>query len=261
MEEQPAAELDAVAQAFLATWEHLLTAVPGAWTRRLDETLGAVSTVPVAMMNGAWAVGSGGDAALVAELLGEVDRSGLPHCLQLRPCAGGDLLALAETLNMAPHPAAPLLTIRELGEVERTLAATDVALRQLEPREAPLHQALAAEGFGMPQAFLAQIASPAVLALPGVKTYIAESDGEAVATALAVRIERHVGIFNVATPSRHRRRGYGAAVTALAVRDAFDDGADRAWLQSSPMGLGVYERLGFALAESWQRWVSQPASG
>ena len=45
-----------------------------------------------------------------------------------------------------------------------------------------------------------------------------------------------VGIFNVATPSGHRRRGYGGAITAHAVHAAFADGADLAWLQTTEIG-------------------------
>jgi N-acetylglutamate synthase len=68
-------------------------------------------------------------------------------------------------------------------------------------------------------------------------------------------LEDHVGVFNVATPSRHRRRGYGAAVTARVVADGVAAGASWAWLQSSPSGYAIYERLGFRTLERWLTWV------
>ena len=73
-----------------------------------------------------------------------------------------------------------------------------------------------------------------------------------------VLVDRHLAIFNVATSAQQRRHGYGAAVTAIAIRDGFAAGAHTAWLQSSPMGLGVYERLGFVLVEPWRCWMRTP---
>jgi hypothetical protein len=256
VEGRPPAEHDALAAAYAATWEYILSAIPGAWTRRVSGTMAAVSTIPLALMNGVWVIGSGGDRELVAELLGEVAAARLPHCLQLRPNPPGELIELAAALEMSPQADTPLLTLTELAESKRTLAETSVGLRRLDTDEWHLHCEVAAAGFGAPYEFFATIASPAMLALPGVGAYLAEEQGVAVATAIAIRVERHVGIFNVGTPSEHRRRGYAGAVTALAVCEAFADGADTAWLVSSPMGRGVYERLGFRLAESWRCWVA-----
>jgi predicted acetyltransferase len=59
------------------------------------------------------------------------------------------------------------------------------------------------------------------------------------------------GVFNVATPRQHRGRGYGAAVTARAVRDGFRAGASLAFLQASDAGFGVYRRLGFRHVEDY----------
>jgi predicted GNAT family acetyltransferase len=84
-------------------------------------------------------------------------------------------------------------------------------------------------------------------------------DGVPVTTALSSAFGDYVGIFNVATPSRHRRRGYGAAITARAVLDGFEGGASFAYLQASAIGLKVYEQLGFQTLEVWRTWVSAPS--
>ena len=67
-----------------------------------------------------------------------------------------------------------------------------------------------------------------------------------------------VGIFNIATPPGSRRRGYGAAMTARVIADGLSDGGRWAWLQSSPAGYSIYERLGFRTLESWQSWLAMP---
>ena len=83
-----------------------------------------------------------------------------------------------------------------------------------------------------------------------------EADGHPVTTGIGVTLGAFVGIFNVATPPAHRRRGYGAAVTARAVSDGLAAGASWSWLQSSPPGYQVYQRLGFRTVESWHTWLS-----
>jgi predicted GNAT family acetyltransferase len=70
-----------------------------------------------------------------------------------------------------------------------------------------------------------------------------------------VTLDDYVGVFNVATPPEHRRRGYGAAITARVVSDGLAAGARWAWLQSSPAGYRVYEELGFRTLERWLAWV------
>jgi predicted GNAT family acetyltransferase len=77
-----------------------------------------------------------------------------------------------------------------------------------------------------------------------------------VTTGLGVTIDTSVGIFNIATPPEFRRRGYGAAVTARAITDGLEAGATWAWLQSSAIGLRVYEALGFRTSEEWTCWQS-----
>ena len=88
-----------------------------------------------------------------------------------------------------------------------------------------------------------------------MRSYVGEIDGEIVTTAVGVTVGDRVGVFNVATPSQHRRRGYGAAITVRVVEDGLAGGATWAWLQSSPSGYGVYEALGFPTLERWLAWV------
>jgi predicted acetyltransferase len=61
----------------------------------------------------------------------------------------------------------------------------------------------------------------------------------------------HIGVFNIATPPAHRAQGYGRAVTARVLADGVRGGAHTAYLQASPMGFGVYQRMGFRTAETW----------
>jgi ribosomal protein S18 acetylase RimI-like enzyme len=81
--------------------------------------------------------------------------------------------------------------------------------------------------------------------MQGARWYVGRIDGRIVATALGLTAGGATGIFNVATKPEHRRRGYGSALTLRAARDGFADGAELAYLQSTPDGHVVYRRLGF----------------
>ena len=61
-------------------------------------------------------------------------------------------------------------------------------------------------------------------------------------------------IFNVATRPSHRRRGIGEAMTWCAVNHGIDAGCDLAFLQASPDGLPLYERMGFRHATEMATW-------
>ena len=104
------------------------------------------------------------------------------------------------------------------------------------------------EGFGMPPAIGDAYMGFAALGfgdeLP-TRSLLAQFDGRPVATALGVLTGDGVSIANVATVPDMRGRGIGRAVTLATMHAGAQAGARIAVLQSTEMGLGVYERLGF----------------
>jgi ribosomal protein S18 acetylase RimI-like enzyme len=76
-------------------------------------------------------------------------------------------------------------------------------------------------------------------------TVVGLLDGENVGSAMAFDHDGDCGIYNVGTEDRARRRGVGTAMTARLLLDARDRGCRTATLQSTPIGEGVYARLGF----------------
>jgi ribosomal protein S18 acetylase RimI-like enzyme len=63
------------------------------------------------------------------------------------------------------------------------------------------------------------------------------------------------GIYSVATPAEFRGRGFAAMVTSVATNHLFDLGVTRVVLQASKLGFGVYERLGFAVYDHYERFT------
>lgn len=238
--------------ALLASWIRLVAAIDGAWSRTSGRTIAAVTGVPVAGMNGVWSVDGQVSEAEVDDLLGAVAACGVPYGLQVPATQRSRFDALAAARGLQPDEDVPMMRVDVLGDVPRPPAG--VVIRPLGPDEVGLHQQTAAAGFGAPPEVFEQLVPQSVLELDGVRAYVAEEKGEVCCTGLGIQDAGALGIFNVATPAEHRRRGLGAALTAAIVADGLAEGAGGAWLQSTALGYGVYESLGFTTVEVWSTW-------
>ena len=246
------------AAALLETWQHLIAGLPQGWARAEPGALAAVTGVAIPTLNGVWVESEDVDVEVVANLLDQVGDTGMPYCLQVRPGGADQVTDVAAKHGMTREEhAIPLMVLEDLGELGTNQATTNgLVIRELTPVEAHLHARLAAVGFEAPVQAFVQLMRPSMLAVPGVRCYLGEVDGEAVTTGLGVTLGSYVAIFNIATPPGHRRHGYGSEVTARAVADGMAAGATWAWLQSSDSGYRVYERLGFRTTENWSCWLS-----
>jgi len=252
-----AIDADTAASALAGTWQHLLRAVPGGWGVRDGGAVAMVTGVRLPTLNGVWAERVDPDVPTVAALLDRVAATGLPHCLQVRPGGGPALGGLAARRGMSRvEEDDPLMVMDNPAMLGDPQHVGRLGIRQLRPDEAEQHVRVAAAGFETAEEPFRQLVTPGVLGLPGVRCYLGEADGRPVTTGIGVTLGAFVGIFNVATPPADRCRGYGAAVTARAVTDGLAAGARWSWLQSSPSGYRVYQRLGFRTVESWRTWLS-----
>lgn len=248
---------DAAARAVLETWGHLVPALEGGWVRRKDGMLGGVTRVPAPTLNGVWVGGVDPDAGDISDLLDEVAATGLPHCLQFRPGASDRLTELATSRGMTREDSIPLMALTDPGRLSAAQEVQGLTIRELSPDEAQVHARVGAAGFEAPVEMFLQLMTPAMLATTGARCYLGEAGGQPVTTGFGVTIGPYVAIFNVATPPVHRRHGYGAAVTARAVSDGLTAGAAWSWLQATPAGQPVYERLGFKTVETWPCWIAE----
>ena len=245
------------ARALLETWAHLVPALEGGWARSQGVgVLAAVTGVPAPTLNGVWVSGVDADAGEIADLLDQVAATGLPHCLQFRPGASERLTKLALNRNMTKGDDIPLMALDDPRQLDAAQAVSGLRIRELRPEEAQIHARIAAAGFEAPAEMFLQLMTPAMLALPGLRCYLGEVGGQPVTTGFGITLGSYVAIFDIATPPAHRRHGYGAAVTARAVADGLNAGATWSWLQATPVGQPVYERLRFDTVESWPCWIA-----
>jgi N-acetylglutamate synthase len=249
-------DADVVAAALADTWEHLASALPGAWTIRDGGVIAWVSGVSLPTLNGVWAERADADPAVAAQLLDQAGATGLPYCLELRPGASPALSQLASASSMSLAEELPLMVAETPGDVSDIKQPAGLVIRQLAPEEAGLHAQVAAAGFEAPVDLFRQLMTADVMRLPGVRVYVGSVGDEAVTTGMGITLGRSVGVFSIATPPQYRRHGYGAAVTARAMADGVAAGASWSWLQSSQIGYATYGRLGFRTVETWPCWIS-----
>jgi ribosomal protein S18 acetylase RimI-like enzyme len=249
---------DRLHQVLVSVAEQLATVLEDAQFERGDGyCFMAFPTFPIRDLNGVWA-----DSDAAADDLEtrrtQANELGTPFTVMTRAGKAPAVEQAARELGLTNEIRIPGMTVtaEDLNDLPSDLEVLTVKTAD------GLAQALAvgASGFGVPADLVASVYSLEVAQLEGLETYLGRVAGRDVATAVGFTIDRTCGIFSVATPEEHRGRGYGAAITAQAVRDGFAAGADLAGLQSSPMGESVYKRLGFREVETYTLFAPPPKS-
>jgi len=245
---------DEAAKALTALCESAAPTWRGGWARRVPGALGVATMVPVATLNWVLAEEVDPDYDFVASLLDHLRGMGVPHSLQLRERTPAAFDDLAHRRQMKRGQDIPMMVLADTEELTAP-AASGLAIRELAPEEVAEHAAVAAIGFETPEEYFRDLVTPEFARLPGMHIYLGEVGGEPVTTGVGIRRDDSVGVLNIATLPAHRGRGYGAAITARVVRDAFADGARWTWLQASPAGFPVYLEMGFHTVETWRCWL------
>lgn len=98
----------------------------------------------------------------------------------------------------------------------------------------------------------------AVIAAGPTSGWLAWDGDEAVSCAFVTRADGALGLWEVMTPERHRRRGAGRAVVCGALERASrlpGPPIARTVLWASPAGRPLYERAGFSVADEFEVWT------
>jgi GNAT superfamily N-acetyltransferase len=247
-------DADGAAHALLDTWGVICASSPGGTFEQRGGVVRANSGLPVPPFNGVWSSVPDVAASDVLDATEEFASGPLPWNVQLRPGYPAELdEALAER-GLVVTGEIPLMVLPDPTTLAGAVESAPATFRQVETfADLDSLLSLLERGFGMPSE-LARRRFPVRLMFLAA-AWLATADEVDVSTGLGFVRDGWCGIFNVATPEEHRGRGFGAAVTAHAVEAARAGGARGAYLQSSPMGLPVYERLGFVTVELWRQWM------
>jgi ribosomal protein S18 acetylase RimI-like enzyme len=119
------------------------------------------------------------------------------------------------------------------------------------------HVAVVAAGFEWAPDVLGLVFTEALLRHPQWRAYTGYAAGRPVAASQLCVTEGAAGVYYVATLPEARRRGFGEAMTRHAIEQGAAAGCTVATLQASPLGLPVYERMGFRQVDDYRTYVQQ----
>jgi GNAT superfamily N-acetyltransferase len=246
-------DLERTITAYAALWRGLAERTPLGSYVEVDGVARVRTGVPAPTFNGVWALHPSPELATVLAAVDSFVVGDLPWIVQLRPGSRPELAAALTERGLVVTDEVPFMVLTDLAALPD---AAVVELREVVTfDDADVALTLLEHGFEMPAELTRRSIPLAMFFMAGAHTWIAADGGVDVCTAQGVVSDRVCGVFNVATPVEHRRKGYGAAATAATVQHASAMGADLAFLQSTAMGYGVYERLGFVTVETWTQWT------
>ena len=247
------ADAEGAARAFRSSWGVICDQLPGGWCSERDGVMRASTGIPIPPFNGVWTATADVATEDVLAAVDEFAAGDMPWNLQLRPGYPAELDHELAARGLVITGEFPFMVLPDPAPLAAAVQRSAATYRQVETyADLDSLLSLLETGFGMPPE-LTRTMFPMRLMFLGA-TWIA-TDGQDVSTALGFVHDGWCGVFDVATPEEQRGRGYGGAVTAHTVEAARATGARGAYLQSSPIGLSVYERLGFVTAETWQQWM------
>lgn len=231
--------------------DEVLRLVPGSSVMRGDGyRLHICPAVPIPVFCGLFVTDPGRDSDVADQLphlAAEIQAGGVPLSVLLQDGSAPAVEQAAARLGLTEraNQVGMLLEDPPARQPPSSDVQVDEARSPSDLREA---LELCASAFDAPPAAFEPLYTPEIADHPAIRIYVGRVDGTPVTTAVGVVAGGGVGVFSVATPPQHRRRGYAGDVVARVVADGFAAGAGFGFLHSSDAGLGVYERAGFRRA-------------
>jgi len=240
----------AIDESFVDAFATLCTPSPKAILRDEGDMILYSSGAPSALLNGVLAARFSPENMLrrTEEALSFFQERGLPMTFFVGPrCTPAELSSYLESLGLVPGWTRPGLAL-DLDNVDREPLPAGLKIRHAENLESLKSCAqIFSKAFGADKQTTTWMHDLAMYY--GISTsrrwYLGLLDEKPVATSLLILHKGVAGIYCVATLEEARGRGIGAALTREPLLVAQGLGYDFVVLQSSKMGLPVYERLGF----------------
>lgn len=207
---------------------------------------------PIPGFNSATVLDATADPATVEEVVNEMAARGYPFTFQQRPETASHYDQLITRHQLTRDDPVPLMAHFRTDELN-VQPIPGLQCRILAPEDVHQHLRVVCTIFGMDFDEAAAFFTPQVMSDVGVFAMVGEVDGGIVSTGVCVLVDEWAGLFSIGTLAEQRGHGFGAAITAACAHLGYSRGASAAVLQASPMGLPVYERMGFTVQESWSR--------
>lgn len=236
--------------------------VPGAVVERTGGVALIATGLPFRLFNQVIVESDEASPGAIAAAVATTRDRGDQFIVSLRATTDDRFVPLMAELGLVAAGAGPWMPglafqpLPPVGAARDAASAPGLEIRPVvDPPGIEDHVRAAAGGFGLPIAFLEAIMNTSLARTPGATVYVGYADGLPVTSGLGVRTGDTIGVYNIATVERARRRGYGAAMTMRIVADGAAEGCDVAVLQATDMGRPIYERLGFRTVVEYHGYV------
>ncbi len=240
----------AIESSFVDVFASLCTASPGAILRNEGDAIIYSSGAPNSLLNGVLAARFDlrNMKKRTEEVLAFFEGRHLPMTFFVGPgCCPPELDDHLRSLGLTAGWTRPGMAA-DLGTVRRMPLPTGFEIRSAEDIAAfDLCARIFAEGFSSDEAMRQWLYNLAkgYGTSPTRRWFLGILNKKPVATSVVVLDKGIAGIYCVATLQEARGRGVGTAITLEPMLEAKKKGFDFVVLQSSKMGLPVYEKIGF----------------
>jgi GNAT superfamily N-acetyltransferase len=169
-----------------------------------------------------------------------------------------DLIATAEEAGLKQVYAMPEMILERRAE-ERPLPDGAELVKVAAPTEATDFWRVATAAYaelGFPAEIFGAYEDHTGFGAGNVVAFLAHLDGRPAAIAMTIVSHGVAGIYWVGNVKEVRGLGLGWALTATAINAGLDLGAGTVSLQASPMGEGLYRRMGFETVYEYRLFAS-----
>ena len=224
------------------------------WIEERDRVASVATGMPVGAFNPTFVLAPPADpAAALARVRAFYARAGLAGEISATGDAATAIAGAARSAGFVAGHRIPCMLLAPLATATPTAPGLEVR-RVEDAATLATFNDVCAEAFGLDRPALAVLDDPLALELPGFGFHLGLVDDRPVATAMTCCIDGVALIFNIATLRSHRRRGIGEAMTWCAVNHGVEAGCAVAFLQASPDGQPLYERMGFQHVMEMATW-------
>ena len=229
-------------ESFIASFRKLAQHVPEGETHEAGPSFAFVTGLPLSGFNGC-VVTQEASAAELADSLAWIAARDVPFRVWVAEKLAARIAEVPISYGLEPavslYPGMVLCPIPDPPTLSAGVSVVSIFEPSLEEFIGVLEES------GLRAELARRLISPSFAADPDVQLFVGRLDGKPVGTSIAIRSGDASGVYNVGTLPGARRRGVGSAVTWAAVGVGKAWGCDTIVLQSSVMGLSMYEDMGF----------------
>jgi ribosomal protein S18 acetylase RimI-like enzyme len=250
--------------------ERMAAVLPKAWSARarscggvvhdVDGLLVCLTGVPAEPFNPTLVVHTPDDVdAALAAAADHCADVGLALGIDLEPSLHGAIRDAARRAGFSLVETRPGMALH-LGELRSPPDPPGIVIRRVRDAStlAKVGEADAA-AFDVKPELMEAFLPAAVLDDPAERVFAALDGDDVVGAGESVMFDGVLGVFGISTVPPFRRKGIAAALTSRLIEDRSDE-VDLVMLQSSQLGSGVYERLGFRTISTWEVWATSTAA-